>query len=431
MKVMIVGSGGREHALAWTVARSPQVDVVVVAPGNPGTAAEDGKIRNAAVDIDDFDALADLAEAQGVDLAIVGPEAPLADGIRDFFDARHIACFAPTQAAAQLESSKSFAKSFMARHGIPTAAHGTFSDSGAAEDYIRAQGAPIVVKADGLAAGKGVVVAQDVEEAVAAARDMLSGERFGEAGRQVVVEEFLAGEEASFTCVVDGRQALPLASSQDHKARDEGDTGPNTGGMGAYSPAPVVTAAVHDRVMAEIINPTVRGMAADGMPYQGFLYVGLMIAPDGAPRVVEYNCRFGDPEAQPVLTRLRSDLAELCQKALGDGVSGMTLDWDPRPALGVVLAAGGYPLAYSSGDPITGLDDDMDDTKVFHAGTRSDNGKVVTSGGRVLAVVGLGDDIVAAQAKAYARVARIDWRGMQFRRDIGYRALARLADSGG
>ena len=431
MKVMIVGSGGREHALAWTVARSPQVEAVLVAPGNPGTAAEGGKISNAAVDIDDFDALADLAEAQGIDLAIVGPEAPLADGIRDFFDARHLACFAPTQAAAQLESSKSFAKSFMARHGIPTAAHGTFSDSEAAEDYIRAQGAPIVIKADGLAAGKGVVVAQDVEEAVAAAHDMLSGARFGEAGRQVVVEEFLAGEEASFTCVVDGRQALPLASSQDHKARDEGDTGPNTGGMGAYSPAPVVTAAVHDRVMAEIINPTVHGMAADGMPYQGFLYVGLMIAPDGAPRVVEYNCRFGDPEAQPVLTRLRSDLAVLCQKALGDGVSGMTLDWDPRPALGVVLAAGGYPLAYSSGDPITGLDDDMDDTKVFHAGTRSDNGEVVTSGGRVLAVVGLGDDIVAAQAKAYARVARIDWRGIQFRRDIGYRALARLADSGG
>ena len=431
MKVMIVGSGGREHALAWTVARSPQVEAVLVAPGNPGTAAEGETIRNVAVDVDDFDALADLAEAHGVDLAIVGPEAPLAAGIRDHFDSRHLKCFAPTQAAAQLESSKSFAKSFMARHGIPTAAHGTFSDSGAAEDYIRAQGAPIVVKADGLAAGKGVVVAQDVEEAVAAAHDMLSGARFGEAGRQVVVEEFLAGEEASFTCVVDGRQALPLASSQDHKARDEGDTGPNTGGMGAYSPAPVVTATVHDRVMAEIINPTVRGMATEGMPYQGFLYVGLMIAPDGAPRVVEYNCRFGDPEAQPVLTRLRSDLAELCQKALGDGVSGMTLDWDPRPALGVVLAAGGYPLAYSSGDPITGLDADMTDTKVFHAGTRSDNGDVVTSGGRVLAVVGLGDDIVAAQAKAYARVARIGWRGMQYRRDIGYRALARLADSGG
>ena len=431
MKVMIVGSGGREHALAWTVARSPQVEAVLVAPGNPGTDAEGGKIRNAAVDVDDFEALADLAEAQGVDLAIVGPEAPLARGIRDFFDARRLACFAPTRAAAQLESSKSFAKSFMARHGIPTAAHGTFADSTAAEDYIRAQGAPIVVKADGLAAGKGVVVAQDVEEAVAAARDMLLEGRFGDAGQQVVVEGFLAGEEASFTCVVDGRNALPLASSQDHKARDEGDTGPNTGGMGAYSPAPVVTDKVHDRVMAEIINPTVQGMAAEGMPYQGFLYVGLMIAPDGAPRVVEYNCRFGDPEAQPVLTRLCSDLAVLCQSALGDGVSGITLDWDPRTALGVVLAAGGYPLDYPSGDPITGLDDDMDDTKVFHAGTRSDNGNVVTSGGRVLAVVGLGDDIAAAQAKAYARVARIGWRGMQYRRDIGYRALARLADSGG
>ena len=431
MKVMIVGSGGREHALAWAVARSPRVEAVLVAPGNPGTAAEGGTIRNVPVDVDDFDALADLAEAQSVDLAIVGPEGPLAAGIRDYFDARHIACFAPTQAAAQLESSKSFAKSFMARHGIPTAAHRTFSDSTATEDYIRAQGAPIVVKADGLAAGKGVVVAQTVEEAVAAAREMLSGARFGDAGRRVVVEEFLAGEEASFTCVVDGRRALPLASSQDHKARDEGDTGPNTGGMGAYSPAPVVTEAVHDRVMAEIIDPTVRGMAADGMPYQGFLYVGLMIGPDRAPRVVEYNCRFGDPEAQPVLTRLRSDLAGLCQRALGDGVSGMALDWDPRTAVGVVLAAGGYPLAYSSGDAIAGLDEDMTDTKVFHAGTRSDNGDVVTSGGRVLAVVGLGNDIVAAQRTAYARVARIGWRGMQYRRDIGYRALARLAASGG
>ena len=431
MKVMVVGSGGREHALAWAVARSRQVEVVLVAPGNPGTAAEGGKIRNVAVDADDFDALADLAEAQGVDLAIVGPEAPLAAGIRDFLDARGLACFAPTRAAAQLESSKSFAKSFMSRHGIPTAAHGTFSDSGAAEDYIRRQGVPIVVKADGLAAGKGVVVARTVEEAVASAREMLSGARFGDAGRQVVVEEFLAGEEASFTCVVDGKQALPLASSQDHKARDEGDTGPNTGGMGAYSPAPVVTSAVHDRVMSEIVDPTVRGMASEGMPYQGFLYVGLMIAADGAPRVVEYNCRFGDPEAQPVLMRLRSDLAELCQKALGDGISGIALDWDPRAALGVVLAADGYPLSYASGDPITGLGDDIADAKVFHAGTRSDDGNIVTSGGRVLAVVGLGDDIVAAQRTAYARVARIGWRGMQYRRDIGYRALARFAASGG
>lgn len=431
MKVMVVGSGGREHALAWAVARSRHVEAVLVAPGNPGTAAEGGKIRNATVDADDFDALADLAEAHSVDLAIVGPEAPLAAGIRDHFDARGLACFAPTRDAAQLESSKSFAKSFMARHGIPTAAHGTFADSGAAEDYIRRQGAPIVVKADGLAAGKGVVVARTVDEAVDSAREMLSGARFGDAGRQVVVEEFLTGEEASFTCVVDGKRALPLASSQDHKPRDEGDTGPNTGGMGAYSPAPVVTNAVHDRVMSEIIDPTVRGMAEEGNPYQGFLYVGLMIAPNGAPRVVEYNCRFGDPEAQPVLMRLRSDLAELCQMALGEGVAGVALDWDPRAALGVVLAARGYPLAYPSGDPITGLGDDIADTKVFHAGTRSDDGNIVTSGGRVLAVVGLGRDIVAAQRKAYARVARIGWRGMQYRRDIGYRALARLADSGG
>lgn len=431
MKLMVVGSGGREHALAWAVARSRQVEAVLVAPGNPGTAAEGGKIRNVAVDADDFDALAALAEAHGIDLAIIGPEAPLAAGIRDFFDSRGLACFAPTRAAAQLESSKSFAKSFMARHGIPTAAHGTFSDSGAAEDYIQRRGAPIVVKADGLAAGKGVVVARTVDEALDSAREMLSGARFGDAGRQVVVEEFLTGEEASFTCVVDGKQALPLASSQDHKARDEGDTGPNTGGMGAYSPAPVVTPRVHDRVMSEIVDPTVRGMAEEGNPYQGFLYVGLMIAADGAPRVVEYNCRFGDPEAQPVLMRLRSDLAELCRKALGEGISGIALDWDPRAALGVVLAAGGYPLAYPSGDPITGLGDDIADAKVFHAGTRSEDGNIVTSGGRVVAVVGLGDDIVAAQRTAYARVARIGWRGMQYRRDIGYRALARLADSGG
>lgn len=430
MRVMIVGSGGREHALAWAAARSAQVEAVLVAPGNPGTEAEGGKVRNLPVDADDFDALAACAQSERVGLTIIGPEAPLAAGIRDFFDASRLPCFGPTQAAAQLESSKSFAKAFMARHGIPTAEHRTFTDSSAAEAYIRERGAPIVVKADGLAAGKGVVVAQHADEAVAAAHDMLVGQRFGDAGRQVVVEDFLVGEEASFTCLVDGERALPLATSQDHKARDDGDNGPNTGGMGAYSPAPVVTAPVHERIMAEIIDPTVRGMAADGHLYQGFLYVGLMIGPDGAPKVVEYNCRFGDPEAQPVLMRLRSDLAMLCARALSDGLSGIEVDWDPRPALGVVLAAGGYPLAYESGDRI-GLGDDMADTKVFHAGTRTDDGAVVTSGGRVLCVVGVGDDIAAAQQRAYARVSRIDWRGIQYRRDIGYRAVARLADKGG
>ena len=431
MRVMIVGSGGREHALAWAAARSAQVEAVLVAPGNPGTEAEGGKVRNLPVDADDFGALAARARSERVDLTIVGPEAPLAAGIRDFFDASGLPCFGPTQAAAQLESSKSFAKAFMARHGIPTAQHRTFNELAPAEAYIRGRGTSVVIKADGLAAGKGVVVARDADEAVAAARDMLVGERFGVAGRQVVVEDFLVGEEASFTCLVDGERALPLATSQDHKARDDGDEGPNTGGMGAYSPAPVVTAAVHDRIMAEIVDPTVQGMAADGHPYQGFLYVGLMIGPDGAPQVVEYNCRFGDPEAQPVLMRLRSDLAMLCAQALGGGLANVEVDWDPRPALGVVLAAGGYPLAYDSGDPIAGLGDDMADAKVFHAGTRSMDGTVVTSGGRVLCVVGLGENIAAAQQRAYKRVSRIDWRGMQYRRDIGYRAVARLADKGG
>ena len=431
MKVMVVGAGGREHALAWSVARSPQVEAVFVAPGNPGTAADAGKLVNVDIDPSDFPALADFAERESVELSIIGPEAPLVAGIRDFFDARGLVCFGPSQAVAQLEGSKSFAKAFMARHHIPTAAHDTFSDPAAAEKTIRERGAPVVVKADGLAAGKGVVVAQDIDEAVAAVRDMLCGDRFGDAGRQVVVEEFLAGEEASFTCLVDGERAVPFASSQDHKARDEGDTGPNTGGMGAYSPAPVVTPEVHDRIMAQIVTPTVRGMAAEGMPYQGFLYVGLMISPDGAPKVVEYNCRFGDPEAEPVLMRLRSDLAMLCQRALAGDLAGIELEWDPRPALGVVVAAGGYPLDYKKGDVITGLGDEIPDAKVFHAGTRSVGDDIVTDGGRILCVVGLGDDIAAAQRCAYAQVARIDWRGMQYRRDIGYRALARLSDSGG
>ena len=428
MKVMVVGSGGREHALAWSVARAPSVEAVFAAPGNPGTALEQ-HVTNVDIDGDDFGALADFAESRAVDLTIIGPEVPLVGGIRDYFDARRLVCFGPSKAAARLEGSKSFAKHFMARHGIPTAASEAFTDIGAAERYIRNirnRGAPIVVKADGLAAGKGVVVAREVDEALQAARAMLSGEGFGDAGRQVVIEEFLVGEEASFTCICDGERAIPFASSQDHKPRDDGDTGPNTGGMGAYSPAPVVTDAVHDRIMAEVIEPLVRGAAADGMPYQGFLYVGLMVAADGSPQVVEFNCRFGDPEAQPVLSRLRSDLAALCLRAVnGEGLVDAELQWDSRAALGVVLAAGGYPLAYDKGDPIAGLDEDRPDSKVFHAGTAVSEGRVVTAGGRVLCVVGLGDDIAAAQRLAYQRAASIHWRQIAYRTDIGYRALQR------
>ena len=427
MRVMVVGSGGREHALAWTLARSPSVEAVVAAPGNPGTAAE-VKVTNVDADVGDFAALTDVVRNHGIDLTVVGPEVPLVDGIRNDFDACGLLCFGPSKAAARLEGSKSFAKEFMERHGIPTAASRIFTEFAAAERYIGARGAPIVVKADGLAAGKGVVVAQDVEEAVDAARGMLSGDSFGSAGQRVVVEDFLEGEEASFTCIVDGERALPFASSQDHKPRDEGDRGPNTGGMGAYSPAPVVTADVHDRIMAEIIEPLVRGAAADGMPYQGFLYAGLMIDPDGAPKVVEFNCRFGDPEAQPVLSRLHSDLATLCLRAVdGTGLADVALEWDPRTALGVVLTAGGYPLAYDSGDVITGLDDDLPDSKVFHAGTADGETGIVTAGGRVLCVVGLGDDIASAQHLAYERAASIHWRRISYRRDIGFRALARAS----
>ena len=427
MRVMVVGSGGREHALAWTLARSASVEAVFAVPGNPGTASEEN-VTNVDIDGGDFDALAEFARRRGIDLTIVGPEVPLVDGIRDHFDACGLKCFGPTKAAARLEGSKSFAKAFMARHGIPTAASEVFTDIDAAERYIRDRGAPIVVKADGLAAGKGVVVARDVDEAVDAARGMLGGDSFGAAGRRVVVEDFLEGEEASFICILDGETAIPFASSQDHKPRDDGDKGPNTGGMGAYSPAPVVTQAVHDRIMAEVVEPLVRGAAADGMPFQGFLYAGLMIAPDGAPKVVEFNCRFGDPEAQPVLSRLRSDLAMICLRAVnGEGLDGVALEWDPRPALGVVLTAGGYPLDYDKGDPITGLDADLPDCKVFHAGTAHGDGGIVTAGGRVLCVVGLGEDLASAQRLAYRRAGGIHWRAIAYRRDIGFRALARAS----
>jgi phosphoribosylamine--glycine ligase len=425
MRILVIGNGGREHALAWKSAQSPEVERVYVAPGNPGTAREP-KVVNVPIGALDFDGLVALVRRERIDLTLVGPEAPLVAGVRDRFDAEGLVCFGPSRAAAQLEASKAFAKSFLARHGIPTGAYAAFTDADTAIAHVRVVGAPIVVKADGLAAGKGVVVARTVDEATDAIRDMLALGTFGEAGRRVVIEEFLEGEEASFICIADGGCALPFASSQDHKTRDDGDRGPNTGGLGAYSPAPVVTMSVHDRVMREIVEPTIRGMAAEGMAYQGFLYVGLMIDGSGQPRVIEFNCRFGDPECQPVLMRLKSDLVPLCQAALAGRLAQAKLEWDTRAALGVVMAAGGYPGEYRRGDPIEGVDAvDGEDLKVFHAGTRQDGDRLVTDGGRVLTVVGLGADVAAAQRRAYEGVGRIRWRDAYFRRDIGYRALAR------
>jgi phosphoribosylamine--glycine ligase len=424
VKVLIVGKGGREHALAWKAAQSPRVEHVFVAPGNAGTSRE-RNVANVAIDPLDFDALVAFARRTRVELTVVGPEIPLVAGIRDRFDAEGLACFGPTRAAAQLEGSKAFTKAFMARHRIPTARYETFGDADAARRYIERVGAPIVVKADGLAAGKGVTVARTVSEAVDAAQKMLSGAAFGAAGRQVVIEEFMDGEEASFICVADGRTALPFASSQDHKARDDGDRGPNTGGLGAYSPAPVVTPAVHARVMREIIEPTLVGMAKDGHPFSGFLYAGLMIK-DGAPRVVEFNCRFGDPEAQPMMMRLRSDIVDVWQAVLAQRVDRLVLEWDPRAALGVVMAAGGYPLDYRKGDPIDGIERaQSDDVKVFFADTKDVDGRLVTDGGRVLCVVGLGERVSDAQRTAYEAVKKIRFRDAYYRRDIGYRAVAR------
>ncbi|MGW8310168.1 MAG: phosphoribosylamine--glycine ligase [Thiogranum sp.] len=427
MKVLIIGGGGREHALAWKVAQSPKVDQVFVAPGNAGTAMEE-KVVNVAVASEDVDGLLAFALREQVDLTIVGPEAPLVLGVVDRFQAAGLRIFGANRAAAELEGSKAFTKDFLARHKIPTAIHGNFTELDAAVAYIREQGAPIVVKADGLAAGKGVILAQTEQEAIDACRDMLAGDAFGEAGRRVVVEEFLQGEEASFIVMVDGEHVLPLATSQDHKARDDGDTGPNTGGMGAYSPAPVVDAAMHRKIMEQVIEPTVRGMAADGKPYTGFLYAGIMIDPQGVPKVLEYNVRFGDPETQPVLLRLQSDLVELCQAALDRRLDQVSAEWDPRSSLGVVMAAGGYPGGYRKGDVISGLDAAQeDDVKVFHAGTRiDDDGKVVTSGGRVLCVCALGDDVAEAQRRAYSALEKISWDDAYYRRDIGHRAIARL-----
>lgn len=425
MKVLIIGSGGREHALAWKVMQSPDVSEVLVAPGNAGTALESG-VRNVAVSADDLDELIQLAVDASVDLTIVGPEGPLVAGIVDRFQARGLRCFGPSKEASQLEGSKAFSKDFLQRHQIPTADYQTFRELGAALAYIRERGAPIVVKADGLAAGKGVVVANSLDEAERAATDMLERNRFGDAGARIVVEEFLEGEEASFIVMTDGHTILPFASSQDHKARDEGDTGPNTGGMGAYSPAPVVDDVIEARILAEVIEPTLRGMRDDGHRYVGFLYAGLMIAADGTPKVIEFNCRLGDPETQAILVRLDSDLFALCNATLDGTLEGQTANWDSRAALGVVLAAGGYPESYVKGMEIHGLDTDLPkQVKVFHAGTAKTGDEVRTAGGRVLCVVGLGDSVSSAAGHAYDGVRTICWDGVYFRRDIGHRAIAR------
>ncbi len=422
MKVLVVGSGGREHALAWKLAQSPKVQVVYVAPGNGGTAL-DKRLQN--IPLTDPEVLAAFAEREGVNFTVVGPEAPLAAGIVDIFRAKGLRIFGPTQAAAQLESSKDFAKAFMQRHGIPTAAYQTFNDAAAAHAYIDAQGAPIVIKADGLAAGKGVVVAATLEEAHSAVDMMLADNRLGDAGARVVIEEFLEGEEASFIVLVDGRNVLALATSQDHKRLLDHDAGPNTGGMGAYSPAPVVTPALHARALREIIMPTVRGMEKDGIVYTGFLYAGLMIDAEGNLKTLEFNCRMGDPETQPILARLKTDLVDVMEHAVSGKLDEIELDWDRRTALGVVMAAHGYPDAPRKGDAITGIPPEADDSMTFHAGTTLTDGVLLTTGGRVLCVVGLADTVKAAQRAAYAAAEKIHFDGMQYRTDIGYRAIKR------
>ena len=425
MKVLVIGSGGREHALAWKLAQSPRVSEVIVAPGNAGTATEAG-CRNAPVAVTDLDGLLQLARDEGVALTVVGPEGPLVAGVVDRFRAAGLRVFGPSAAAAQLEGSKAYAKDFLARHRIPTAFYSVFTQVEPALAYVRDKGAPIVVKADGLAAGKGVIVAMTLAEAEDAVRDMLSGNAFGEAGARVVIEEFLEGEEASFISMVDGRTALPMATSQDHKRVGDGDTGPNTGGMGAYSPAPVVTDAVHARVMAEVVNPTVAGMIADGIPFTGFLYAGLMIDASGAPKVIEFNVRFGDPETQPVMLRLQSDLVELVEAAIDGRLHQTRAQWDPRPSLGVVMAARPYPETPVTGEVISGLDAVPPTAKVFHAGTALDAaGNVLSAGGRVLCVAALGESVSAAQANAYAGVEAIHWASEFHRSDIGWRAIER------
>jgi len=424
MRILVVGGGGREHALAWKLAASPRVEQVFVAPGNAGTAREPG-VENLAIDAGDIAGLVDFAGRAGVGMTVIGPEAPLVAGVVDRFAAAGLACLGPRAAAARLEGSKAFAKAFMARHGIPTAAYRQFDAAGAAGDYLAEAPLPVVVKADGLAAGKGVTVAHTREQARQAVRDCFEGGRFGDAGRRVVIEEYLQGEEASFICLVAGGAVLPLASSQDHKARDEGGRGPNTGGMGAYSPAPVVDAALHARILSEIIDPTVHGLRAEGIDYLGFLYAGLMIDADGTPRVLEYNCRFGDPETQPIIMRLDCDLLALCEAAMAGRLQREAVAWRPEAALGVVMAAGGYPNGYDTGHEIRGLEAaERNGAKVFHAGTREDDaGRVVTAGGRVLCVTALGDTVEAAQARAYEAVQSIQWPGAGYRRDIGHLAI--------
>lgn len=425
MKVLIIGSGGREHALAWKAAQSSLVDQVFVAPGNAGTALEEG-IENIAVGAEDIPALLTYAKNNQIDLTIVGPEAALVEGIVDVFNENGLKIFGPTKAAAQLEGSKAFTKDFLERHKIPTAFYGNFTEIEPAVAYIEEKGAPIVIKADGLAAGKGVILAQTSEEAIVAVKDMLAGNKFGDAGARVVIEEFLYGEEASFICMVDGKNILPMASSQDHKARDNGDTGPNTGGMGAYSPAPVVTAEMHDRIMQMVIEPTVKGMADEGNAFTGFLYAGVMINDQGIPKVLEYNVRFGDPETQPIMMRLKSDLVQHCLDAIEGKLKNASTQWDERTSLGVVLAAGGYPENYHKGDIISGLENtETETTKVFHAGTAQKDGNVVTNGGRVLCAVALGDSVTQAQQLAYQLVEKISWNNVYFRTDIGHRAIAR------
>ncbi|HEY5715925.1 MAG TPA: phosphoribosylamine--glycine ligase [Psychromonas sp.] len=425
MNVLIIGSGGREHALAWKVAQNKQVKNIFVAPGNAGSALEP-KVTNVAIDVEDIDGLVKFAQENSIELTIVGPEAPLVIGVVDAFQEAGLACFGPTKGAAQLEGSKAFTKDFLARHNIPTAWYQNFTEIEPALAYVREKGAPIVIKADGLAAGKGVIVAMTLQEAEDAIHDMLAGNAFGEAGHRVVIEEFLDGEEASFIVMVDGKNVVPMATSQDHKRVGDGDTGPNTGGMGAYSPAPVVTPEMHQRVMDLVINPTVKGMAAEGNTYTGFLYAGLMIMADGTPKVIEYNCRFGDPETQPIMLRMKSDLVTLCLAGVNGELADMHAEFDPRAAIGVVLAAGGYPGDYQKGAVISGLPaEETEGLKVFHGGTKEVDGKVVTNGGRVLCATALGNTVTEAQQKAYQLAKQISWDGMFYRNDIAYRAIAR------
>ncbi|MDN3648502.1 phosphoribosylamine--glycine ligase [Reinekea marina] len=426
MNVLILGNGGREHALAWKCIQSPNVKQVFVAPGNTGTSSEAG-VTNVDIAATDFPALIEFAKANTVNLTIVGPEAPLVEGVVDAFEAAGLAIFGPSKAASQLEGSKAFTKDFLARHNIPTAFYGVFTEIEPAVAYIEEKGAPIVVKADGLAAGKGVILAQTNQEAIEAVNDMLAGNKFGDAGARVVIEQFLTGEEASFIVMVDGEDVLTLATSQDHKARDNGDLGPNTGGMGAYSPAPVVTSEIHDRILNEVIYPTVKGMNAEGNRYRGFLYAGIMVSEEGTPYVLEYNCRFGDPETQPIMMRLQSDLPALCEAAVNGKLSSMNAQWDKRAAVGVVMAAGGYPFDYAKGDIIQGIDVAQAlGVKVFQAGTATnEQGDTITNGGRVLCVTALGDTVADAQAKAYQGVNTIQWDNVYFRTDIGHKAINR------